>query len=228
MSTVATPEWQQLSGLLAFAKAQLRADAYLTGSGVGQLNYNADDVCHTTYPHQAVDMQGPERYVKFGKAQLAVLAIYPKEMEAESVRGSLGMSVPLGIQYIFTTRSKDIAAHHHDMFFAATIWWKLVDLLFTDITKSHDPAATVPSTLATTYHIETLSLESAKLHPQMLPDSMRLLEGSACMEFKRPPWDTGEDSSQVVDLSSIYTDHDEVGPSGAEPLIQSQYDVPEE
>jgi hypothetical protein len=223
-----TPQFQQLDGLLTFAQAQLRGDAYLTGSDTGQLDYDADQVCKSTYPHQAVDPSGPYMLILFGNQQLPLLAIWPKKMEANDVKGSLGFEVDLGIQYLFVSRAKDYSAHHHDQYFATTIWWKLVELLADDISKEHDPNATDPSVLATTYHIENLSLEAGGLMQHRLggEGEVRLLEATACMWFKRPPYDTGDNSSQVVDLSAIYTDHNEVGPSGASPLMQSQYDVP--
>lgn len=223
-----TPVFQQLTGLLAYVKAQLRADSYLvTGSADTDLEYDAAQVCHTVHEHKLIEPAG-DKYVRlvpeFGLTMLPALAIWVDEGETADVRGSgagtthpVGMELQLGLQYIFLPSPKDRAtSHEFSTRFAMTIWWKICEILMEDIRSES-------STLHGTYHIEEVGLGGHRLMPAA-PEGMRGFEADLSMAFKRPPWMTGASSELVTTLADIYTDHNEEGETGAAPLNQSHYE----
>lgn len=224
-----TPVLQQLTGLLAFCKSSLRAYPQFVGTDTGQYAWTADQVCKTTYPHQLFVPQadGIAVYPHFGKVNAPALAIYYKESDPDDVRGSTGgltwpcaQSVTLGVQFVFTPRASDVYEMAHSSHFAQTIWEVLCNIIVADIQLA-------ASTLRDTYNIEELGIGSMKFLPPFTK-AFRAFEATMTMDYKRPPWDTGDDSSLVTDLVSIYTDHNEKGPTGADPMVQSAYTVPEE
>lgn len=214
-----TPVFQQLTGLLAYLKAQLRADSYLvSGVAVTDCGYDADQVCKTVYPHKLFEVQGDgvTPYVDFGKVNAPALAVYVEKADFESVNGSMGMVCDIGIQYAFQTRARDVSSQAFAAHFAMSIWWAICQIVQADFKATS-------SSLRDTYHIEGIGLDGMRLLPPF-SQAIRAFEAGGTIEFKRPLWDTGADSSQVVDLASIYTDHNETGDMGGVPLTQSIYE----
>lgn len=220
-----TPVFQQLTGLLTYLKAQLRADSYLvTGVADTDMGYDADQVCHTTHEHKLIEPSG-DTYIKlvpeFGLTHLPALAIWDAGGETMNVRGSsagkthpVGMDLDLGLQYIFLPSPKDVAhSHQFSTRFALTIWWKICEIAINGIRDS-------ASDLRATYHIEDLGVGGHEFLPPA-PEGMRVLEADMSMAFKRPPWMTGATSELVTTLADIHTDHNEKGDTGADPLVQS-------
>lgn len=218
-----TPAFQQLAGLCLAVKTALRADTYLTGSEEGQLGYTADQVCKTVYQHKMfVEAQdGIVPLMSWGNPNLPALAIYVEGTEyASDVHGSAGAECELGFQFVFPARAKDVATHAFAVNFANAIWWKIIEIICGNI-------QTEGGSLRNTYHIEDIGLGRMRLLDPFT-EGVRAFTADGSMSFKRPPWDTGADSSQVVDLASIYTDFNEKGETGADPLVQGIYEVPEE
>jgi hypothetical protein len=223
-----TPIFQQLTGLLTTVKAGLRASSYLvTGVGVDDLGYTADEVCKTVYPHKLfiVQSNGIATYPAFGKAQCPALAIFIEDADPVDIDGGIGMNCNIGIQYAFLARAKDITSQAFAAHFAMTIWWEICDIITSDL-QSVDANKDSNSALRKTYHIDELGLGSMNLLPPF-SDAIRAFEATGSMDFKRPMWDTGEDSNQVVDLASVYSNHNETSDVGGAPTVQSIYTVPE-
>ncbi len=216
-----TPVFQQLTGLLVYLKEQLREDSHLvTGDGATDLGYSADEVCKALYPHKLFEQQGDgiALFVDFGKVVAPALAIYIETAEYANLDGGIGMECQLGIQYVFQSRVRDITTQAFSAHFAMTIWWAICEIITTDMQLLE-----ANSVLRSTYHIKDIGLEGMRLLPPF-SQSVRAFEATGSMDFKRPIWDTGDDSHQVVDLASVYTDHNEKGDTGADPLIQSKFE----
>lgn len=216
-----TPVFQQLTGLLAFVRTNLRADSHLvSGSGLTDLEYTADEVCKGIYPHkmfEALD-NSVALMVPLKKAKLPALAIWIDQAEPENIDGGIGMNCTLGIQYMFLARARDVSNQAFAAHFAMDVWWTMCEIIVEDWQSS------TRSWLRDTYHIDEIGIEGMGLVPPF-DENVRAFEARGTMDFKRPMWDTGGSSSQVVDLASIYTDYNETGDTGASPLVQSIYAI---
>ncbi len=154
-------------------------------------------------------------YVELGKMNYPALAVYVESAEHVDVDGGLGFDCRIGLQYLFESRARDITTQAFAAHFSMAIWWAICG-------ACRDDMQSESSVLRGTYHIKELGLDGMRLLPP-LNERVRAFEASGSMLFKRPMWDTGADSHQVVDLASIYSDHNETGDTGDSPLIQSKY-----
>lgn len=212
-----TPTFQQLSGLLTYVRAQLRADEYLVTDSDG-LEYDADQVLKATYDHKIFELQSDAlaMHVDFGLANAPALGIYVTSAEYTSIRGSWGLDCALGIQYIFESQARDITNQAFASHFSMAVWWAICEAITEDISAN-------ASTLHGTYHIEEIGLGGMELLPP-LTERLRAFQASGSMSFKRPMWNAGADSHQVVDLASVHTDYNETGDTGEDALVQSIYE----
>lgn len=213
-----TPVFQQLTGLVAYVRAQLRADSYLvTGEGETDLGYKADQVCKGATTHKMFEVQGADiaMYVELGKLNFPALAIYVDAAEYTSDDGGISQECQLGIQYLWESSIRDITTQAYSAHLSMAIWMAICEIITDDM-----QAKKVDSTLKGTYHIEDIGLDTMRLLPP-LDERVRAFEASGSMLFKRPMWDTGDPSHKAVVLASVYTDYEETGPTGADPLVQS-------
>lgn len=207
-----TPPYNQLTGLLAYCKEKLRADEYLTG-GLPGPGATPDEICKQVVPFQLFAMVGDAVGFFDGihRQNLPVLAIWVKSADDMMIRGEMGLKVDLGIQYLYPSRASDATKglrEERANFWAMAVWWQLRDYLRININP----------TLRTSYHIWNSYPENMEIMPPT-SQPVRGFTASATMTHNWEPWRTASDA---VPLELIAGDYNEKGPTGADPLVQSE------